>query len=50
MSLPCCSQVISYLNLRYRGIFEIQEREFYGGFFNIIDLVPKTFVGEVIGY
>ena len=55
VSLPCCSQVFSYLNLMYRGIFEthksrVQEREFYGVFFNIIDLIPKTYVGEVIGY
>ena len=53
VSLPCCSQVFSYL--RYMGIFEthknwVQEREFYGVFFNIIDLIAKTFVGEVIGY
>ena len=50
-----CLQVLLYLNLECRGIFEthknpIQEKEFYGEFFDAIDYIPKTFVGEAIGY
>ena len=53
--LPCCPQVLSYLNLGCRGVFEkyksqVQEREFYGELFDVIDLIPKTFVGEIISY
>ena len=53
--LTCCPQVLSCLNLGCRGIFEthnnpIQEREFYGEYFDVIDYIPKTFVGEPIGY
>ena len=49
--LPCWPQVLSRLNIGYRGIFEIhkrpvQEREFY----DIIHYIPKTFVGEVISH
>ena len=53
--LPCWPQVLSRLNLGYRGIFEIhkspvQEREFYGEILNVIHYIPKTFVGEVISH
>ena len=53
--LLCCPQVLSCLNLECRGIFEIhknsvQEREFFGEFFDVIDHIPKIFVGEAIGY
>ena len=46
---------MSCLNLGCRGIFEthnnpIQEREFYSEYFDVIDHIPKTFVGEPIGY
>ena len=48
-------QVLSRLNLGYRGIFEIhkspvQEREFYGEILDVIHYIPKTFVGEVISH
>ena len=53
-----CQQLSSsfvILKLRVWGIFEthknpIQEKEFYGEFFDAIDYIPKTFVGEAIGY
>ena len=53
--LPCWPQVLSRLNLGYRGIFEIhkspvQEREFYGEILDVIHYIPKTFVGEVISH
>ena len=53
--LPCWPQVLSRLNLGYRGIFEIhkspiQEREFYGEILEVIHYFPKTFVGEVISH
>ena len=53
--LPCWPQVLSRLNLGYRGIFEIhkspvQEREFYGEILDVIHYIPKRFVGEVISH
>ena len=53
--LSCCSQVLSYLNLECKSVFEIykspvQEKEFYGELFGVIDLIPTTFVGEIISY
>ena len=53
--LSCYPQVLSCLNWGCRGIFEthkspIQEREFYGNFFDVIGPILKTFVEEVIGY
>ena len=50
-----CPQVLSCLNLECRGIFKthknlVQDREFFGEFFDAIDHIPKTFVGEALGY
>ena len=50
-----CPQVLLCLNLECRGNFKthknsVQERDFYGEFFDAIDHIPKTFVGEALGY
>ena len=43
------------LNVGSRDIFElhknlVKERKFYGELCGVVDPIPKTFVGKVIGY